>query len=357
MINLKDYDYPLDESLIAHEPLVPRDSSRLMILDRFNQALCHSVFNQLPQLLTKADVLVLNDTKVIPARLLGKKATGKAVEVLLLKQLSGSSWQSMSFPGLRLDTQLDFAGLKAKVTHRDPNTGQATLEFSQHGQELWAAIMKLGQTPIPPYIHSKLSETHLRSRYQTVYSQEPGSAAAPTAGLHITKPLLKKLTTCGVEIITITHHVGPGTFARLWQENLDSGKLHSETYSISRSSASRLVSAKKAGKRIISVGTTTTRCLESAVQIDKQGLSFLTGPQSTQLFITPPYKFKFVDGLITNFHLPKSSLLMLVAAITSRPQGSHKFTNYKTSLIGKAYQEAIEQKYRFYSFGDAMLII
>lgn len=400
MINLSDYHYELPEALIAQTPAVPRDSSRLMVVDRGTQQIHHTRFKDLADLLTPNDVLVLNDSKVFPARLVGRKSTGKSIEVLLLRRVGLNQWWTMSFPGLKEGQTLIFdTNLYAHILKREPLSGQVLLNFGVSGDELIEAIYKLGQTPIPPYIRGKVSMTRdqyeetARKQYQTVFADEIGSAAAPTAGLHFTKDLLNKLENKGIQIEYVTLHVGPGTFQRLWQENLDQNKLHTEWYEIKPEVAGRLVSAKKAGKRIIAVGTTATRTLESAVlgtelatvvgnpkkilkpantkamagrqatsaephigmqKYDKYKL--IIGWQSTELFINPPYQFKFIDGLITNFHLPESSLLMLVASFTTFPQTENNFTTLSTSLIGEAYQKAISEHYRFFSFGDAMLI-
>lgn len=357
MLKLTDYSYFLPETHIAQTPLEPRDTAKLMVLNRSQSTIKHKIFRQLPELLRPNDVLVLNDTKVMPGRILGHKHTGKSVEILLLNQTTTNTWQAMTFPGLKLNNQLIFGSLQGQVVSRDSFSGQVEIKFSQSGNQLLNTIFELGQTPIPPYISSNLSENHLRERYQTIYAKQLGSAAAPTAGLHFTPELMQRLQDFGISIETITLHVGPGTFQRLWPENLQEHRLHSEHFSISQQTATNLIRAKRRGQRIIAVGTTTTRALEASVVKLADKYQFHTGWQSTNIFIHPPYQFKFVDGLITNFHLPESSLLMLVAAFTSQPQTTQSYRNFDTSLVGRAYQQAIQKKYRFYSFGDAMLIV
>jgi len=349
-----DFDYDLPESFIAQTPLDPRDSSRLLVLDRETQSLSHHHFSDLSDFLTPNDVLVFNQTKVIPARIYGHKTTGGKVELLLLEKKSQDTWVAISKPGLRPGQVINFEQkLSATVSNFTEETGESTLVFNQSGVDFLNTLDKIGHTPIPPYISPDRSESYLRQKYQTVYAKVKGSAAAPTAGLHFTPSLLQKLKDKGVTLEYLTLHVGLGTFQPLKEENLKKAKLHSEFIEISDSLASRLNQAKASSKRIIAVGTTTARALES-VSSQEGLLKAYSG--YTDIFIYPGIKFNFIDSLITNFHLPKSSLLMMVSALTSSPNTSEKFTTFESSLIGKAYAEAIKNNYRFFSFGDAMWI-
>lgn len=372
---LNKYDYPLDEEKIANQPVFPRDSSKLLILNRSTGAIEDHCFYELADLLSDKDVLVLNETKVFPARLFGKKQSGGKIELLLIKQIGLDSFEAISKPGLKmgqrlffprrsflesdgsLSADLDFSDfLQAEVIFRDENSAKVQVKFNQSNASLLAEIDLCGFTPLPPYIKATQSEEEIKEEYQTVYAKEEGSAAAPTAGLHFTEELLDKLTQKGVQVEKITLHVGLGTFAKLTSENLNSKTLHSEYYEISKEVAARLNQAKKLGKRIISVGTTTTRSLESAVLLSATKNEIQAVAKETNIFIDPPYQFNFVDGLITNFHLPKSSLLMLVSAFCSAPNTKQEFINFLSSSIGQAYLHALENDYRFFSFGDAMLI-
>ncbi len=365
------YDYPLREEQIANEPVFPRDHSKLLVLDRQSGALTDRHFYDLPDFLSDRDVLVLNETKVFAARLLGKKQSGGKVELLLIKQTSLDSFEAISKPGLKLGQKLFFPRrsflandgslsadldvsdfLQAEVAWRDESSAKVQVKFSQSGANLLSEIDLCGFTPLPPYIHPTQSEEKIKTEYQTVYAKQTGSAAAPTAGLHFTEELLEKLAQKGVQIEKITLHVGLGTFAKLTADNLNSKTLHSEYYEINKEVAARLNEAKKAGKRIIAVGTTSVRSLESAWD-DKE---LRATAEETKIFIDPPYKFNFVDALITNFHLPKSSLLMLVAAFVSAPNTKDDFSDFSNSSIGQAYAHASKNDYRFFSFGDAMLI-
>jgi S-adenosylmethionine:tRNA ribosyltransferase-isomerase len=341
-LDLKDYFYSLPEHLIADQPVSLRDHCRLMCLDRKIGNIDHRLFFDLADILGPNDVLVLNQSKVFPARLFAKKETGGDIEVLLIRQLKSDTWLAISRPRPKIGQQLFFEHkLVGEVTKSDSVTGQINLKFNFKNAQFFQVLDKIGHTPIPPYISSHQSEAKIRQEYQTVYAKEVGSAAAPTAGLHFTKKLLSKLKKRGVQIEYITLHVGLGTFQNLRPENLESKTLHSEFYEIKPGVAKRLNSAKDQGKRIIAVGTTSVRTLESASN-DQHILQ--SGKASTNIFIYPPYQFKFVDALITNFHLPESSLLMLVSAFSSKEK------------ILSAYQEAIKNKYRFFSFGDAMFI-
>jgi len=355
MINLSQFDYKLNPDLIANQPVSTRDHSQLMFINRKGGQISHHRFYNLPQLLNSNFILVLNQTKVFPARIFAQKKSGGHVEILLTSQLNSNTWETISKPRLKLNQTINFASnLFAQVIFEDKQQGYSHLQFSLSDQHLIKAIHQIGLTPIPPYIKSTYHEKKLRQQYQTVYAHIPGSCAAPTAGLHFTRRLLNKLEEQGIAIKFITLHVGPGTFQNLRPENLKTKSLHTENYQIDKKTATFLNQAKADAKKIIAVGTTTARTLESSLSQDYQ---LVAQKSSTNLFIFPPYRFKFIDGLITNFHLPQSSLLMLVSAFSSSPQTHSEFKTFKSSLIGKAYQQAIKNHYRFYSFGDAMLIL
>ena len=340
-MNLSDFDYQLPEELIGQAPIEPRDSCKLMVVDKKSGTIAHLIFHDLLDLLSDEFVLVLNDTKVFPARLFGKKDTGGKTESLLLKQTSPNSFLCLVRGKVKINQKLIFAkDLSAQVVGK-LHDGEVELSFSKTGPELLATIDVIGKTPLPPYIHSNKAEIDLREKYQTVYAKYTGSAAAPTAGLHFTQHLLESLKNKGVQIEYLTLHVGLGTFKPVTKEQVESKTLHGEEYQLSEPVAARLNKAKSLGKKIIAVGTTTTRTLESLT--NSRG-ELVAGEGSTSLFIQPGYKFKFVDGLITNFHLPQTSLLMLVSALSTREN------------ILRAYQEAVNHKYKFFSFGDAMLI-
>ena len=341
MLKTTDYDYYLPEELIAQTPLNDRSSSRLLILNREKKTIEHKHFYDIVDRLNENDVLVINDTKVIPARLIGhKEETGAVIEVLLLKDLGNNIWQTLAKPQKRvkIGSIISFGDglLKAKCIEL-LDMGICKFELIYDGI-LVEILDKLGEMPLPPYIHEKLQD---KNRYQTVYAKNPGSAAAPTAGLHFTPEILDKIKAKGIQIIPVTLHVGLGTFRPVTEEDASKHEMHSEYYEISEESARLLNEAKKAGKRIISVGTTSTRTLESAIHDD--GL-FYPECKNTNIFIYPGYKFKAIDALITNFHLPKSTLIMLVSALAGR------------EFILKAYEEAVKERYRFFSFGDAMFI-
>lgn len=341
-MKVADFDYDLPEELIAQEPVEPRDASRLLVLHRQTGELEHRLFPDIVEYLRPGDALVVNDTKVIPARLFGiKRGTGARVEILLLKRVSQDIWEVLVRPGRRVPpgTWLDFGGdrLAAKVSDITPEGGRI-IEFAYEG--VFEAILdELGQMPLPPYIHRKLED---KQRYQTVYAREEGSAAAPTAGLHFTPTLLERIAARGVAICPITLHVGLGTFRPVKVDDLSDHKMHAEYYAISQEVAATIGEVRRAGGRVVAVGTTTTRTLEAVMH--KHG-ELVASSGWTDIFIYPGFEFKVVDALVTNFHLPRSTLLMLVSAIASR------------ELIMKAYQEAMVEKYRFFSFGDAMLIL
>lgn len=372
---LDKYDYPLSEDKIANQPAFPRDHSKLLVVNKKNGEIKDHLFYELVDLLTSNDVLVLNETKVFSARLLGKKQSGGKVELLLIKQIDLDTFSAISKPGLKLgqklffprrsflesdgslSADLDFSDfLQAEVIFRDEDSAKVQVKFNQSNAALLAEIDLCGFTPLPPYIHPTQSEEKIKEEYQTVYAKEEGSAAAPTAGLHFTDELLHQLEQKGVQIEKVTLHVGLGTFAKLTSENLKNKTLHSEYYEIAEEVAARLNQAKKAGKRIIAVGTTSTRTLESAVLLSSSKKEIVSTARETNIFIDPPYQFNFIDALITNFHLPKSSLLMLVSAFCSTPNTNREFEDFLSSSVGQAYTHALENDYRFFSFGDAMFI-
>ena len=339
MIKTTDYDYDLPLELIAQTPLENRSESRLMVLNRKNKTIEHKKFSDIIDYLSSNDVLVLNDTKVIPARLIGEKEDTKAViEVLLLKDLGDNKWECLAKPQKRvkIGTIISFGDglLKAKCLEKF-DMGICHFELIYEGI-LVEILDKLGSMHLPPYIHEKLMD---KDRYQTVYAKNLGSAAAPTAGLHFTPELLQKIKEKGVELVFVTLHVGLGTFRPVEAEDLTNHVMHSEYYEISKEAADTLNKAKAAGKRIIAVGTTSTRTLESAYDN-----GFKECKNDTSIFIYPGYEFKAIDAQITNFHLPKSTLIMLVSALASK------------EFILNAYEEAVKEKYRFFSFGDAMFI-
>mgnify|MGYP004463910969 FL=1 len=335
-----DFDYYLPEELIAQTPLKDRDRSKMLVLDKVTGEITHDRFDDIVNYLNKGDVLVLNNTKVIPARLIGEKEETKAViEVLMLKDLGNDEWECLCKPAKRvkIGTIINFSSeLKVKCTFVGED-GIRHFKFIYDGI-LLEMLDRLGDMPLPPYIHEKLED---KDRYQTIYAKESGSAAAPTAGLHFTKELLKKIEDKEIIIKEITLHVGLGTFRPVSVEDVNNHKMHSEFYRMNKDTADVLNLAKKDGRRIISVGTTTTRTLETIMNLYDE---FKECSGWTDIFIYPGYKFKAIDALITNFHLPKSTLVMLVSAFA----GKEKIMN--------AYKEAVENKYRFFSFGDSMFI-
>ena len=353
-MDISSFDYVLPKELIANSPITPRDHSRLLVINRKDQSLDHHLFYEIENYLNSNDVLVLNKTKVFPARFFGTKRTGGKIEVLLIEEIRTGVWKALTKPGIKVDQNIIFEGSSFKAIDHEEQT--VLLETKTDKIELLNLLDKYGHTPLPPYIHNEDPETELRVKYQTVYAETKGSVAAPTAGFHFTEELLKRLKDKGVQIEYVTLHVGLGTFAPVKTKNLEDHPMHSEEFFVDNETLERLNIAKKSGKRIISVGTTTTRVLETLTN-DLGQLDQLELRNSTNLFIYPPYKFKFVDALITNFHLPESTLLSLVSTFVSYPNTEDKFVNFDKSLMGKAYKEAIKEKYRFYSFGDASLII
>lgn len=360
MLQLSQFDYQLPPELIAQRPAEPRDSSRLLVVDRQTGALKHHHFHELDKLLTTEHVLVRNNTKVIPARILGQKDTGGAVEILLTRRLGfnpnqNEQWECLTKPGLKVGQVVHFgtSPLTATCTAITDYTRQITFNLPQAA--LFTELLAIGHTPIPPYIHwADEDETELRERYQTIFAKIAGSAAAPTAGLHFTPELEARLAAKGVEILEVTLHVGLGTFLPVKTEDVTSHHLHKEWFELLPEVAERLNTLRAAGKKVVAVGTTTTRVLESCTT--PEGIvEAKTG--ETEIFLYPPYYFRAVDAMITNFHLPQSSLLMLMSALVSAPNTDQPFMDFGSSLVGKAYQTAIEEKYRFYSFGDGMLIL
>lgn len=337
-----DFTFDLPEELIAQDPLADRSSSRLLVLDKETGKTKHGGFRDITGYLKKGDCLVLNDTKVIPARLIGEReGTGAKIEVLLLKRKQDNTWETLVKPGKKAKpgTRISFGQgrLVGEVTDIvDEGNRLVKFEFDGIFEEV---LDELGQMPLPPYITHQLKD---KNRYQTVYAKHEGSAAAPTAGLHFTKELLKEIEQKGIRLACVTLHVGLGTFRPVKVEDVTEHHMHSEFYDVDQEAAEKINKTREEGGRIISVGTTSTRTLESAA--DENGH---IEPRSgwTEIFIYPGYKFKVIDGLITNFHLPESTLLMLVSALAGKEH------------ILRAYEEAVRERYRFFSFGDAMLII
>jgi len=336
-----DFDYYLPEELIAQTPVYPRDSSRLLVYDRAKDQVLHKQFTDIKQFLKKGDVLVRNNTKVLPARMFAQTPNGARVEILLLKRLSLTDWEVLVKPGkkARPGATLKISDeLSLEVLSTVEEAGSRIVRFIFDGV-FEDIISRVGEMPLPPYITQKLKD---QTRYQTVYAKEDGSAAAPTAGLHFTNELIEDIKSMGVEIVDVLLHVGLGTFRPVKADDISEHHMHSEYYEISALSAEKINKAKKEGRRIIAVGTTSVRTLESVA--DENGF-VKECKGNTEIFIYPPYKFKCVDGLITNFHLPKSTLVMLVSSFSSRE---------KTLAF---YKEAVDNKYRFFSFGDACLIL
>ena len=340
-MSVKDYDYDLPKELIAQDPLEDRSSSRLMVLDKTSGEVEHKIFKDITQYLKPGDCLVLNNTKVIPARLYGvKEGTEAKIEILLLKRKENDVWETLVKPGkkAKVGTKIIFGGgLLVGEVIDIVEEGNRLIKFTYEG--IFEEILdQLGQMPLPPYITHQLKD---KNRYQTVYAKYDGSAAAPTAGLHFTPELLQQVKDMGVDIAEVTLHVGLGTFRPVKEENVLEHHMHSEFYMISQEAADKINHAKETGHRVIAVGTTSTRTMEAAA--DENGhLEAKSG--WTQIFIYPGYKFKVLDCLITNFHLPESTLIMLVSALAGREH------------VLAAYEEAVKERYRFFSFGDAMFI-
>lgn len=350
---ISEYDYNLPEELIAQMPADKRENSRMMVLNRKDRTISHKHFYDIVDLIEPNTLLVMNNTKVLPARLIGHKDTGAKIEVFLLKQNhetldNGENWEVLIKPSKRVkpDTIIKISDeLSVRAIKRLEENGEWLVELIYKGDNVLDILHKNGNIPLPPYIERKIPNEDLKKldfeRYQTVYAKDEGSVAAPTAGLHFTKEILKKLEEKGVELAYVTLNVGLGTFRPVQCENVENHKMHSETFEISEKAAEQINKAKADGKKIVAVGTTTVRTLETAYQ--KYGCIKACHDHS-ELFIYPPYEFKVIDNLITNFHLPKSTLLMLVSALAGK------------DFIFYAYKEAIENKYRFFSYGDCMYI-
>ena len=337
---LSDFDYDLPEERIAQTPLEPRNSSRMMVLDPVEQTIEHQHFYDLKKYLEPGDTLIFNDTRVMPARLIGhREPTGGRVEVFLLRRISGDTWEPLVQPGkkARKGTIVKFSDELSCEVMDNTDFGGRIVKFSYEG--IFEEVLdRLGETPLPPYIHEKLQD---KERYQTVYNREEGSAAAPTAGLHFTKEQMQELKDYGVNLGFLTLHVGLGTFRPVKTDTIEEHQMHREYYSIPNETAELVMKTKAAGHRVIAVGTTSIRTLEAAAT----GKGQIAGKSdSTNIFIYPGYEFKIVDAIITNFHLPKSTLIMLISAFAGR------------EFVLDAYKTAVEDKYRFFSFGDAMFI-
>lgn len=338
-----DFNYELPEELIAQTPLEPRDSSRLMKIDRASGEIVHDRFYNICDYLKNGDLLIMNDSKVFPARIFGiKQETGASVQFLLLDQISHTRWEVMVKPGkrLKIGTKVDFSGLMTAEIVDVAEGGNRIAEFTFEGN-IFDVLDKIGQMPLPPYITAKLEN---KNRYNTIYSNEVGSAAAPTAGLHFTENVFASLKEKGVDTAFVTLHVGLGTFRPVKEDNILDHKMHIEHYSIPEETAQKIKECKARGGRVIAVGTTSCRTLESAASLNENN-EITACSKDTGIFIYPGYQFKVIDGLITNFHLPESTLIMLVSAFLGRE---------KTL---SAYQTAIDERYRFFSFGDSMIII
>lgn len=350
---ISEYDYNLPEELIAQMPADKRDNSRMMVLNRKDRTISHKHFYDIVDLIEPNTLLVMNNTKVLPARLIGHKDTGAKIEVFLLKQNSKmqdehENWEVLIKPSKRVkpDTIIKISDeLSVRAIKRLEENGEWLVELIFNGNNVLDVLHRNGNIPLPPYIERKIPNEDLKKldfeRYQTVYAKDEGSVAAPTAGLHFTKEILKKLENKGVELAYVTLNVGLGTFRPVQCENVENHKMHSETFEISEKAAEQINRAKSEGKKIVAVGTTTVRTLETAYK--KFGCIKACHDHS-ELFIYPPYEFKVIDNLITNFHLPKSTLLMLVSALAGK------------DFIFEAYKEAIENRYRFFSYGDCMYI-
>lgn len=340
-MKVSDFNYDLPQELIAQHPYDKRDEARLMVIDAKTQKIEHRIFKDVLEYLNEGDCLVINNTKVLPARLYGKKDTGANVEFLLLKRIEGDTWEVMVRPGNKLKprSKVSFGDglLKAEVLEvLEGGNRKVTFEYNGIFNEI---LDQIGLMPLPPYIKEKLKEN---DKYQTVYAKYDGSSAAPTAGLHFTEELLEKIKQKGVKIANVTLHVGIGTFRPVKAENVEEHAMHSEHYYIKQEEADLINNAKKSGHKIIAVGTTSCRVLESVA--DEKGMVKET-EGDTNIFIYPGYQFKCIDRLITNFHLPESTLIMLVSSLAGK------------DFVMKAYEEAVREKYKFFSFGDAMMIL
>lgn len=357
-MQLSDFDYILPDELIAQMPTSNRAHSKMMVLDKASKTINHNHFYDIVDMLDENDVLVLNDTKVIPARLFGQKLTGANVEVFLLKELDNKRWEALLKPSKRINEGniIKISNDLAVRAVERLEDGKWQVELAYEG-DIYGILDAIGNIPLPPYIERKMTSEKLQKldfkRYQTVFAKNEGSVAAPTAGLHFTKDVLKQLKAKGVQICYVTLNVGLGTFRPVKCDNILEHKMDSETFEISKKTAKIINDAKKAGKKIVAVGTTSVRTLETAFQ--KYG-KIQECKADSRLFVYPPYEFKVVDKLITNFHLPKSTLLMLVSAFVESNNFDSKNLYAGRDFVFNAYQEAIKNKYRFYSYGDCMFI-
>ncbi len=349
-MHISEFDFELPEDLIAQQPLEPRDASRMLVVNRKTQNYRDGAFVEFPTFFESGDVIVLNNTRVFPARLLGHRMVngerGASVEAFLVKKLGDDQWEVLAKPGraLKLGAELEFGNgrLRGEVIEI-VEEGRRVIRFDCD-DDFDRVIDEIGNTPLPPYIKREQDEQHRldEPRYQTVYAKNRGAIAAPTAGLHFTERVFGELRARGVQVVEITHHVGYATFQPIRVEQVEEHRIAAESYEIGESAAATINAAKLAGKRVVSIGTTSVRALESATNENGQ---LIAGNNSTELFIYPGYRFRMVDALLTNFHLPQSSLLMLVSAFANR------------ELVLAAYRHAVEQRYRFYSYGDCMLLI
>lgn len=375
-MKLADFSYHLPKTHVAKQPAVPRDSSKLLVLNKNTGEIRDSVFSDLALYLQPGDVLVRNNTKVIPARLFGTKQTGGKVEVLLVKKIVTPAddhtevWECITRPGLKVGQRITFHSPTLHSSHvaklsaacvraTEGKKYTLLLSFNLTGESFLAELENIGSTPLPPYIADETADSAtIRKQYQTTYAKHEGSVAAPTAGLHFTPELEAKLTARGVITTEVTLHVGLGTFLPVKTEQITDHTMHAEWFEVRPEAAAIITQAKRAGRRVIAIGTTSARVLESAASTNTTQKEFLLEPQTgeTSIYIYPGYTYRCVDGLITNFHLPESTLLMLVSALTSKPNTNQVFTTFLENIVGKAYLHAIEKEYRFFSFGDGMLI-
>ncbi len=338
------FNYELPQNLIAQKPHIPRDECRLMVCDRTTGTVRHTIFKNIVEYLKKGDLIVLNDTKVIPARIFGKKTTGGKVEIFLLEELDKNLFLCLTRGKIRQETEVILKNQKKALIRKLPNSDKRVVKF-EDSENIYELLEEVGEVPLPPYIkrdYDKYNKDRDFEFYQTVFAKKEGAVASPTAGLHFTQELLKKIKEKGVKIAYITLHVGIGTFKPVKEKEIEKHKMHREKFEISKETAELFKETKLSGGKVIAVGTTVVRALESSVN---QKGELIPHKGSTEIFIYPGYKFRAIDSLITNFHLPKSTLLMLVSAFYSREK------------ILKCYKEAIEKQYRFFSFGDAMFII
>lgn len=363
MMHLSDFDYTLPPEKIAQVPMEPRDHSQMLVVNRKSNSLTDKHFYDLADLLGPNDVLVLNNTKVFPARLLVHKTSGnsqKPVELLLEKEVGVTnetiSWNALTKPGLKVGDTFEIPGSHVTGVCEEVHDYTRKVTFHIHREHFFSQLDRWAKTPIPPYIRwNSDDETHLREVYQTVFAKYRGAIAAPTAGLHFTGALLEKIKARGVQIQEVTLHVGLGTFLPVKTDDISAHAMHSEWFELTPAVANSLNDAKASGKRIIAVGTTVVRVLETCSNAQHM---LQARRATTEIFIYPPYQFKFVDSIITNFHTPKSTLLMLVSAFVSAPTVANApFTTFASCLIGKAYAHALSSSYRFYSFGDSMWIL